>query len=193
MGRYDDWGAATISQEVKNTEWVDDPVIYPKTTVYRRQFQEIYQTLLKYNVDVKSYLSLGTGLGRHLVIAKATFPNLDKVVTVDHTMPPHPAVKELFKDLHHYQLPVVNSFSRLLNEQYQFDLICFENIGHEHEVTSEAAITQLSQLLVPNGALAIIGDTKFDTQLLEATDLFKDISTETEWGDTTKQNLWLKV
>jgi hypothetical protein len=192
MALYDDWGKGKIDENHPDLSWIEDHEVYPKTPVYRNQYNHFAQVAKRLGLNVRSYLSLGTGLGRHIVICKESFPEVNSVVSVDSKIHPHKSLSQLELNKHsHHKSTVKHALRALENQKSKFDLVIFENIGHKHEISSFEEIQLLQKLLNPNSLLAFIGDTKFETTLLLGTDNFIRIPNLTEeYGDTTTHNLW---
>jgi len=192
MSLYDDWGYKQIDEDYPDLTWIENLEVYPKTPVYKNQYKHFAQIAKRFNISIQSYLSLGTGLGRHIIIGKEAFPLIDQITSVDSKIIPHKTLSKLQVLSHkHLATTVKYAIRELVQNNKTFDLIVFENIGHNHEISTFEEIQLLSKLLSKKGLLAFIGDTKFDTELLIGTELFERIPNITEdWGDTTKFNLW---
>jgi len=193
MELYDDWGYGQINKNYPDLTWIENLEVYPKTPVYRNQYKCFSEIAQRLNIKVNKYLSLGSGLGRHIIISREVFPEITHITSVDSKIKPHKTLSQL-KGLDHIHLTTTVKYAiRELESKHQkFDFIVFENIGHQHEISTFNEIKSLSNLLTQTGLIAFIGDTKFDTSLLLGTELFKRIPNITEdWGDTTKYNLWM--
>lgn len=194
MNDFADWGYKKIDPSHPDVSWIDDSEVYPKTSIYRDQYSFFNETAKGLGLEIKSYLSLGTGLGRHAVLAHEAFENLKKIVTTDYHITPHATVQALSSFREHLVGPVKNIIAELAEIEEKFDFVCFENIGHNHDINTETAVGNLLKLLNPGALLAIIGDTKFDVEVLRASgELIKGPSLGDGWADTTIDNLWLKI
>lgn len=189
---YSDWGAEKVDSQRTDLEWVNDLEIYPKTPVYKNQLVAFKDIADQMGINVKSYLSLGTGLGRHIILTKAVFTDIDTVTAIDNEITPHHSLINLNISIVAYKATIKAALQRLIEEGMKYDMVCFENVGHAHDITTEIDFIHISQLLNKPALLTIIGDTNIDSDLLASSGLFKRIPNVTEeWGDATANNLWL--
>lgn len=192
MSKYSDWGKLKISPNIPNLSWINDQFVYPKTPIYKKQYQHFKKHADILNINVQTYLSVGTGLGRHIVIAKEIFPTINHIIGIDNEIKPHHTISQLDVTFVHIKKDLISAFKQIQDQGLKFDFIVFENLGHDHNIISTQAIELLLSLQNKNSLLALIGDTKFDTSLLLSTDGYMRIPNETEsWGDTTEHNFWL--
>jgi hypothetical protein len=111
----------------KDLSWINHPPYRETTPLYLGD----YQMLGKMLPTLETYLSLGSGLGRQIILAYSVFPRLRSVTSVDNHLFLHQSVKELpinFRLIHGQISNVVKS---LKQEAVQFDLVAIENV-REH-------------------------------------------------------------
>lgn len=126
---------------------------YSDTWVYQQEYEVIAKL-----VSVTRYLSLGSGLGRHIVIAYGCFPYLQSVVSVDHQLFLRESVRRLPIDIRLVRNTIAGAISELHQEGAQpFDFIAVENV-REHGLDN-ISLPALKGLLVAGGLLAFVGDT----------------------------------
>lgn len=167
-----DWGVYHIDPKHPDTSWINHEK-YPDTEAYFYDYGKISDL----GHRVERYLSLGSGLGRHIVIAHQTFSELEEVVSVDNKVDLHSSVIALPLSIKTMKLEIVTALVELDQEGEKFDAIIYENVASMpvNYYADTEDVKLLARLLHPNGWVASLGHVPLFEQGFKESGLFRKL------------------
>lgn len=190
-----DWGVKFIAQyEPDDTSWVDHPR-YPDTSAYRLDYQKLNELIAQRGGTIRRYLSLGSGLGRHIIIAKEFFPDLESVVAVDDETRLHSSVFGLGLNIEELPVRIETALKQLQQRGEVFDMVAFENVpnhGLYGGAEAKEAIGIFTSILALGGVIVFIGDSSFPRWEVDESKLFDSLPAPLQGFWTTIHCGWIR-
>lgn len=161
IASFYDYARGRVSNEIATLEWIDDEEKCPGTGYYRELYQDFRQITESKGFPIHSYLSVGSGLGRHVVIASQSFPELQQITSIDWNTQLHASVQSIGIPIKSLRAFAFDAFEVLAKEEQKFDFICFEHIGDMNALVrkKEKRYDQLASICSPGGFIGVVGDS----------------------------------
>lgn len=192
---YYDKGESRVSQERLDTEWIDDEDLFPEAEVDRKLFRKFREYIQQAGAPVRRYLSVGSGIGRHIALAHEIFPEISRVTSIDWKTPLHPSVLRLGFDIQVCRMIAFDAIEKLAADGCAFDLVCFENIGDKFVLTrtkNNHAYGALAQIVAPGGFVGVVGDAFLFEDSLISHGFAPIQGIEGDFGPPMQYLLWQK-